>query len=116
MFIPNLIGKLAKRTGYDVYGRSVTSDPVMCRFSDISLALLSQSTALGANSSGSQGSSKETISNQAKILVSPNTEISIGDIFSFNDDAFEVIGIQPRHSVMGRLDHYEIFLTIGKRK
>lgn len=111
MFRPNQTGKLSTATGYDRFGQPLRSDPVNVAFAPVQTAVLAARTSVRADSSASRGSSDE-LTSKAKILVAKTATIKIGDRFETGGLSFVVVGVHARHSVLGRLDHFECDLEL----
>lgn len=110
MFRPNQMGELYRFTGRDIYARATYSDSIQCPFAVIRLPHLAQKTDKRADSSASRGSADEIILKHGRILVPKFVTLLIDDVFAYRGQRYLVAGVEPRVSVAGELDHFEVNL------
>lgn len=109
MFRPNLIGTLKRVTGFDLHAREIYAEPIECPFAQLIFTRDAERTTVRADSSGSRGSADETVSD-ASVLIVPYIRPTFGDRFEFDGFTYKIVGIHPRRSVTGALDHWECTL------
>ncbi|SER25963.1 hypothetical protein SAMN05216548_1148 [Faunimonas pinastri] len=107
MFIPNNTGRLSRKIGMTIKAEARFSIPETVDCGVVSLANTDQKTSVRSDSSASRGSAQETVSD-AKILFPATVTIIAGDRFEIAGFTLKVITVQPRYSVLGILDHYEV--------
>lgn len=107
-FRPNTVGQLlrkqAKRT---IHGKEMFEAPVPLPCAVVQLADKVEPSSVRADSSASRGSADQEVL-QAKILVSPTTRISKGDVISIMSRLVEVASVHQRNDIFGNLHHLEI--------
>jgi hypothetical protein len=111
MFRPNATGQIAKKSGYDKFGRKVAEDFVDCPYAPVNMKLNSQKTSVRADSSASRGQSDE-LTSAARILLPIYIRPAIGDLFSADGINYEIISVHPRRSIAGLMDHFECDLGV----
>lgn len=112
MFIPNLIGQIRTKGGWDLHGRASLSEAKPCPFGPINLNIGAIKTSVRADSSASRGSADQEAAEKASILIPSTSPVSIGDVFSFKGVDFEITAVHERYSVGGNFDHYECEMEI----
>jgi hypothetical protein len=112
MFIANQKALLLRRGSTDIYGTAEYMPAVEIRVGVIRLQESSMKTTVRADSSASRGSAMEetTIS---RILVPAKTVVEQGDEIRIQGFALTVQSIWPRYNIAGRLDHWQLDLTIN---
>lgn len=106
-FTPNLVGKLRRKTGNNIYGQSVLADEIDCPFAVVNAKRQSEKTSVRADSSASRGMADEITTGLGCILVPKTQEIDIGDEFAFDGDTYTITSKHVRRSVFGMIDHFE---------
>lgn len=108
MFTPNTtcqwLKKTSRRTltGKDQYE---PARPVPCGI--VRLDANVAPTTVRSDSSASRGAATQTVA-AAKLLFPPRFAISNGDVLIVRGVKIEVVGVQPRLDVIGKLDHNEV--------
>lgn len=106
MFIPNNRGTLTPTIGQDVYGDERFGQAIVVACGVVHLNKVIQQTTVRTDSSGSQGSADEYVS-QSKILFPPNVTIQAGWRFELAGIALRIMSVEPRFNIRGAIDHYE---------
>lgn len=107
MFIPNNTGLLARNLGFNRYGEPSFGEAKTVECGVVHLGRVDQKTSVRTDSSATRGNADETLFN-AKILFPSYVVVSAGDRFVINGQKLRVTAIEPRYSVYGSLDHYEV--------
>lgn len=110
LFKPNLTCEHRKPAGMNVYGEERLGDPVIIGCAIIKMMLKNMDSSVRADSSASRGAAIEQ-QLEGKILVEPTSNVEIDDQLVIDGIKVRVQSKFPRHSLSGKLDHYE--LTIG---
>lgn len=108
MFRPNqscVIRISAGKT--DVYGQPLPTRSVSERCAVVKLNVINQKSAVRTDSSASRGNAFETVP-QSLILLERTTVANIDDLIEVAGITLRIMQKQPRFSVAGELDHYEI--------
>lgn len=111
LFKPNLKCQLRRRIGTNVYAEEVLGDPVIVGCSIVNLKVFLEKSSVRADSSGSRGSAQEQIADGV-LLFLPSAKVGIDDQILLNGWKLRVIGLEPRFSLAGVLDHYEATVTV----
>lgn len=108
MFRPNTICHiLRKNAKRDIHGKESFQDPVMAPCAIVHLAHAVEPTSIRADSSASRGSAdQETLA--AKILFPPHIRLVKGDVIRAQGFLVEVVSIQPRLDIFGKVEHLEV--------
>ncbi|QIG69078.1 hypothetical protein EVB78_045 [Rhizobium phage RHph_N1_15] len=110
MFTPNLTGSLMRKTGRNLDGEETYGTPVGIGLSIVNLATSSQKTSVRSDSSASRGQADEMVAERGKILTKET--VAVDDLLSLSGSVFRILGMHPRYTVMGALDHNEVFLEL----
>lgn len=111
-FIASSTGSLFKRTGFDESGRPNNDAPVLIRYTPIKIVYGHEPTSIRTDKSGTKSRADHTVE-LSKILVHPRIgkPIDIGDLIEIIGRKFEVISVQPRLDMDGRMHHYEVSMS-----
>lgn len=108
---PNVDCELTPVVGHDVFNKAQMGKARPAKCSIVKLELASNKTTVRVDSSASRGYAKEdTVA--ARLLFPATEEISVGDRIDIAGMAVRVAAIQPRHSLTGQLDHWQIEGTV----
>lgn len=110
MFLPNnhcYIRRASKTR--DIRGERTYGARERTPCSVVTLNLEIDKTSVRADSSGSRGRAEEE-QGVARLLFPTYVKIGDLDIVEVENETLEVIQINPRRSVLGTLDHYEVDL------
>lgn len=110
MFRPNNTGILRRFVSYDVYGTEIYASPTSVPCGVVRLVVTSEKTSVRTDSSGSGSSAEETLIT-SKILFRPTVSPKREDLFEIAGSTLRIIGVHPRFSVLGDLDHFECDLV-----
>lgn len=102
--VPVLIERLGN---YDIYGQPTLTTVVNTCCSLVKLEQAIEPTPIRADSSGSSSFANETRL-KIRILVSPDTNIKLGDKFTVLGDSFETKVILKRTNLSGCVDHFQV--------
>ena len=108
-FVPNNRGKLFRQNGKNVFNEVqwLPGRTVLCGVVELNDAAVK--TSVRTDSSASRANAEETTAT-AKILFPGNVTITKQDRFEIAGITLRATKIQPRWSVAGILDHYEVDL------
>lgn len=109
MFIPNNSGELSLAVGFNVNGEPLFSIPARVPCAVVRLDAGIGKTSVRADSSASRSNAEEVVV-KSKILFPAHITISKGAHFSIAGMELRVVEIEPRYSVLGQLDHFEVDL------
>jgi hypothetical protein len=108
MFIPNSTCLLRRKLpGYDKYGQATYGDKETIPFALVRFDTKTEDSTVRADSSATRGNIKEFHAS-GRILVPVEVLPNWGDILIIHNVVFRVKEVEPRHNVLGVLDHYEI--------
>lgn len=107
MFIPNNKGQLQAFSGYNSTAEPqfAPAKSVLCGV--VHLNKIVQKSTVRADSSGSRGSADEFVS-ISKILFPASVSIATGYKFRIAGLTLKATTVEPRYSVYGVIDHYEV--------
>jgi hypothetical protein len=109
---PYLPVTLRRKVGTDLYGRSAHGSPRTVRVGVVRLAGGQVKTSVRADSSASRGRSDESTADA--VLLFPSAEdVQAGDLVTVNGMALEVVTVEFRYTLQGRLDHYQVDLELS---
>ena len=111
MFLPNIRCQYQRRGPLDIYGKA-SFEPVkngMCGI--VRLESASEATSVRADSSASRGSAKEELIT-GRLLFPASVKLQQGDVVIVQGMKLTVQSVWPRHSVTGKLDHWQLDLTV----
>lgn len=110
MFIPNTKCDLHRRsTSRDNFGRFNYHPKVKAPCAVIFLDVTIQKSSVRADTSGSRGQA-EQFQGDAMLLFPKNLAITEGDVTFIDNRWLEVIEVEPRRNVLGKLDHLQVVL------
>lgn len=110
MFFPNTKCDLYRRsTTSDNFGRYHYADKVSAPCAVIFLDVTIQKSSVRADTSGSRGQA-EQFQGDAMILFVKRQAITEGDVIFIDGRWLEVIEVEPRRNVLGKLDHLQVVL------
>lgn len=113
MFRPNLLCQYARIAGFSGSGKRIYSTPQHAKCAIIYLRDMSQPTSVRTDSSASKSAARDE-SVDARLLVPATLLLNHGDRISVLNYDLSVDKVFPRHSVLGRLDHYQVDCEIWK--
>jgi len=113
MFIPNVRCKIARRLGFNTYGKPSYGAPYDAWCGIVRLEVDSDPTSVRTDSSASRGAAMEETAT-ARILFPAHTQLAQGDMVIVSGITLTVQSVWPRHSVLGDLDHWQVDLTINQ--
>lgn len=113
MFIANVDCTIAPHAGNDVYGKPKHGAPVKARCAMVKMAYDEKKTSVRADSSASRGNAEEIVAD-ARLLFIKTTVIQMDDLVTVAGYQLRVIGVFPRYTVQGRLDHWQVDCSIWK--
>lgn len=110
---PNIDVVVTKRGGHDMYGQEMPGREIKSRCSIVKLLSGMERTSVRTDSSASKGSAHESVSD-AVLLFPPDIDIEFGDkvTLAVTNTHLKIIGIFPRHDVVGRLDHLQVTAVV----
>lgn len=111
MFRPNQTGLLRSRTGYNIAGQPILSQPRDLPFAPVRLNNIVEKSDRRADTTASRGATDEVVSD-ARIMSVPYVQINVDDIFEFRDIKYKVTGVHERFTVGGELDHYDVIMAV----
>jgi hypothetical protein len=111
MFMPNTTGLLSRHTGRNQYSEPAFAAPIAVPCAVVDTLHKVQKTPVRADSSASRGASEEQLA-AYKVLFPKTVSIGINDKFQIDGLTLRVIGITPRRSVLGMLDHFDVDFDI----
>lgn len=99
---------IIKVTGHDMFGQEVLGKRRNELCGVVKLYDESVVTTVRVDAGATRGAAFER-SGYAKLLLNPNTIAEVGDFLVTDAKSrFRIMKKFPRHTVMGRLDHYEV--------
>ena len=107
MFIPNnhaFLRKAGKKR--DIRGERTYQLPVRVPCAVVTLNLEIEKTSVRADSSGSRGRAEEE-AGTARVLFPTYVKVAELDIVEVEGETLEIIQVNPRRDIAGKLDHYE---------
>lgn len=108
MIYPHLPIVVFKNKGSNIYGEATYGPPQHGeKCAPVRLRFMAANTTVRTDSAGTRGHAEEEVA-QVRILVLPTSKIRIDDKLHILDTPVRVIGREPRFSVSGKLDHYEL--------
>lgn len=110
MFRANTFCQLQPRKGFDEYGDPSFGPSNRIKCAVVRLARSSTPSSVRADSSGTRGKADQ-LESDAVILMPPTAEPPMGAKVTILGITLEIVGMQPRLNIMGRLDHYEVSLN-----
>lgn len=116
MFSPNNFCRIQLASGKsNIYGQPVPGVWVREQCSIVRMPIANEKSSVRADSSASRGNAME-LQVDAVILLTTRTRASIDDVVEFAGVKLRVVSKEPRIDAGGRLDHYEIKLTMWSAK
>lgn len=104
---------LTKGGGYDLYGerKAGSSTPERCAI--VKLVIGQQHSTVRVDSGATRGGADE-LRADAVLLLPKTSKVAMDDLIAIpsHNVTLRVKSIRPRHSVAGRLDHYQIEGTL----
>lgn len=99
--------KIYKVTGHDLYGEQALGAAIDDKCGIVRLRKKSMHTTVRADSSASRGHGDEQ---QADIIIllPPTTRAAVDDKLTVSFMSIRIRDMQPRYTVFGILDHYEV--------
>lgn len=91
----------------DMYGQEVLGVSVRTKCGVVRLDASSIKTSVRADSSASRGNASEVIAS-ARLLFSPKENVEIGDKIDVSGVELKAVGVFPRHTIVGVLDHIQV--------
>lgn len=106
MFRPNTRCRIQLSAGNDVYGQPLPTTFVNEGCSVGKIFISNEKSSVRADSSASRGNAME-LEAVAVILLTPQTRAGIDDIIEIVGRKLRILGVMPRFTVGGVLDHFE---------
>lgn len=107
-FVPNQDCLISKRDDdTDEFGQVTFGHKQKERCAVVTFTIGREKTTVRADSSGSRGNAQE-ITADIRLLFKHNSIIAIGDKVELLGYSLSVLSKFPRHSISGRLDHYQV--------
>ncbi len=114
-FRGNIPCELSQPAGFTSRGEALFSAPIRTRCSIVKLDVGTDKTTVRADSSATRGSAREMLAD-AKVLLEVSAKPQIEArlvLIDFGVDAvYRIVGIFPRHDLLGKLDHYEVTVDL----
>lgn len=108
MFIPNNYCFIQRRSASaNAYGEYSYGPKERIQYGLVRYDLKVEDSTVRADSSATRGNVKEYHAS-GKILVPAKVKPNWGDIFIIEGQIFKAKEVEPRFSIMGNLDHYEV--------
>lgn len=107
MFIANNKGQLQAFSGFNSNAEPQFGPAKTVACGVVHLNKQVQKSTVRADSSGSRGAADEFVST-TKILFPKTVSIATGYRFRIAGFTLKAIAVEPRYSVHGKLDHYEV--------
>ncbi len=95
----------------DVYGKPIPGARHKERCAIVAIIESDEKTSVRSDSSATRGNAREILYD-AVILFGPRTKAKMHDIVQVNGYKMEVMTVQPRYDIDGKLDHYQFDLKI----
>ncbi len=111
MYIPKQRCVIQKAVGTNVYGQQVPGATFKEQCAIVKIVASDEKTSVRSDSSASRGNAHELLYD-AVVLVGPRSNARIHDILTVNGYKLEIMTVQPRLDIDGRLDHYQLDLKI----
>lgn len=111
MIKPNVSCVIVKKGGTDTFGRAIEGARKKAKCNVVKFIVSSVKSTVRADSSASRGRAQEEI-NEIVLLFPATSDIKHGDIVEILNERLVVQGIHTRFDVTGKLDHYEVALTV----
>lgn len=108
-FMTNNSGLLSRRGTRNVFSEWTYTAPVSVDCAVVKLVDKVSKTSVRTDQSGSRGNAEEETT-VANILFPPEVGIRLDDQFLIDGIKMRVIGVQPRHDIIGDHDHDEVTL------
>lgn len=106
-FIPNNTGTLRRSRGTNIYGEhNDLGPPELVPCGIVKLLGSYEKTSVRADSTASRGTAVEEVI-LSKILFLPSQAPRIDDQFEVAGLVLKCVGVHPRYSILGKLDHHE---------
>jgi len=116
MFSPNLDCLIQLTSGKtDIYSQPIPGKLVKERCSIIKLMIENEKSSVRADSSASRGSALE-LETMSTILLTAATRGRIDDIVKLNGYSLRIRGMFPRFDLQGKLDHYQVDVSMWSAK
>ena len=108
MFLSNNTCTIKVSSGKtDVYGKPTPGVSYAERCAVVKLNIHSERSAVRADTSATRGNARE-IQVSSLILLHPTTKANIDDVIIIAGYELRILAKQPRYTIAGVLDHYEI--------
>lgn len=111
MMIPNTFGLLSPRQTQDIYSQYTYGRPVRVPCAIVEIKASVMKTSVRVDQSASRGNEEEQTV-VATILFPKTVKIREDDKFQIANTTMRVMSIEPRFSVAGNLDHFEVSFGI----
>lgn len=113
-FLPTMSGLLYTNTAYTETGRTQPTMPIPMRYSVVRLRYQSKRTSVRTDMSGTQGRAEEQMYD-ARLLVHPEITPELGQAVHMIGKWFEIQEVQPKYSLEGFLNHWQVDLDIVEK-
>lgn len=109
-FIPTLKGKLIKAADeFTVSGSRLFAAPIPIGLSVVTLKTSVGHTSVRSDTSGSQSYADQEVE-AGRVLIHPKVTPGEDDLVEINGQTFRISGVQPRYTLNGKIDHYQVEL------
>ena len=112
MFRPNQVCYILVASGRtDVYGQPLAATRVREQCAIVTLKVTNKPTSIRSEKSATRGAAREPITD-SMILLTAKTAAKIDDLIDLGGFTFRVLSMNPRYTLSGTLDHYEVTVSI----
>lgn len=107
MIYPHLKITVFKNLGSNAYGEASYGPGFGERCAPVRLRFQSATTTVRTDSAGSRGHAQEEVAD-VRVLVPIASKVAIDDMLEVTGTRLRVVAREPRYTVNGKLDHYEL--------
>jgi hypothetical protein len=108
MFIPNGTCYIRRKlNSFTKYGEPAYGNKTSIPFAQVRFDAMTEDSTVRADSSATRGNIKEFHAS-GRLLVPASVAPSWGDLFIVHGKVFQAKQVEPRYSVLGVLDHYQV--------
>lgn len=113
MILPTLWVEYQSVQEADIYGQPILSVKKRAKVAPVKLNFQSVHTTVRTDSAGSHGHAYEETADVV-LLFLPSSDIALDNIITVLENKVTVVGLHPRYTVTGILDHLEVRCTAWK--
>lgn len=110
MFRPNQDCVVRMQDGHDLYGMPKLGARKKERCAIVKLKVKNDKSSVRADSSASRGNARE-LEADVLLLLGPKTMAEHDAIIEIANNQYRVMSVNPRFSISGKLDHFEVGCT-----